>query len=93
MIINIDCNLYQLEVGGSRGQPKKILSPNVEINWDDGHYVALGRNVALGRSHHGLQCDECNYDEIMEKCSQIATNMFELYDILKKEKGEKNNEY
>ena len=87
MIINIDCNLYQLEVGGSRGQPEKILSPDVEINWDDGHYVTLGR------SHHGLQCDEGNYDEIMKKCSQIATNMFELYDILKKEKGEKNNEY
>ena len=87
MIININCNLYQLEVGSSRGQPKKILSPDVEINWDDGHYVTLGR------SHHGLQCDGDNYDEIMKKCSQIATNMFELYDILKKEKGEKNNEY
>ena len=86
MIINIDCNLYQLEVGGLRGQPIKVLDPDVEIKWHDGYYATLGR------THHGLQCDEKNYDEIIKKCSQIAANMFELYDILEKEKKEKENE-
>ena len=86
MIINIDCNLYQLEVGGTRGQPKKVLSPDVEINWNSGRYTTLGR------THHGLQCNEKDYNKIMIKCSEIAEKMFELYDILKKHKKEKENE-
>ena len=46
--MNIECNLYQLEVGGIKKQPKKLLSPDVEIKWDNGFYVTLGR------THHGL---------------------------------------
>lgn len=41
--MNIECNLYQLEVGGTK-----------------------------------------NYDEIMKKCNEISTKIFELYDILEK---------
>lgn len=79
--MNILCELYQLEVGGTRNQPKKILNPDVEINWEGGYYATLGR------THHGLQTDnQKQYDEIMKKCSEIATKIFELYDIL--EKGE-----
>lgn len=41
--MNIKCNLYQLEVGGLRGQPKRKLSPDVEIEWKNGLYATLGR--------------------------------------------------
>ena len=82
--MNIECNLYQLEVGGTRNQPKKMLSPDIEIRWEKGYYATLGR------THHGLQTDYKNYNEIMEKCSQIATNIFELYDLLQKETNNKN---
>lgn len=79
--MNILCELYQLEVGKTRNQPKKILSPDVEINWEGGYYATLGR------THHGLQTDnQKQYNEIMKKCSEIATKIFELYNIL--EKGE-----
>lgn len=79
--MNILCELCQLEVGGIRNQPKKILSPDVEINWEGGYYATLGR------THHGLQTDnQKQYDEIMKKCSEIATKIFELYDILEKGK-------
>ena len=77
--MNIECNLYQLEVGGIKKQPKKILSPDVEIKWDNGFYTTLGR------TYHGLQTDCKNYDEIMKKCSEISTKIFELYDILNNE--------
>lgn len=77
--MNILCKLYQLEVGGTRNQPKKLLSPDVEINWEGGYYATLGR------TQHGLQTDnQKQYDEIMKKCSEIATKIFELYDILGK---------
>lgn len=78
--MDIKCNLYQLEVGGTRNQPKKLLSPDVEIKWENGFYATLGR------THHGLQTDCKNYDEIMKKCSEISTKIFELYDILEKNK-------
>ena len=77
--MNIKCNLCQLEVGGIKNQPKKLLSPDVEIKWENGYYATLGR------THHGLQTDCKNYDEIMKKCSEISIKMFELYDILNKE--------
>lgn len=76
--MNIKCNLYQLEVGGIKNQPKKLLSPDVEIKWDNGFYATLGR------THHGLQTDCKNYDEIIKKCGEISSKMFELYDILEK---------
>ena len=78
--MNIECNLYQLEVGGIKKQPKKLLSPDVEVKWDNGFYVTLGR------THHGLQTDCKNYDEIINKCGEISAKMFELYDILEKNK-------
>lgn len=74
-IIDIQCNLYRLRL------EDKILSPDIEMRWNDGYYATVGR------THHGLQCDNNkNYNEIMEKCNEIATKMFELYDILEKEK-------
>lgn len=76
--MNIECNLYQLEVGGTKNQPKKLLSPDVEIKWKNGFYATLRR------THHGLQTDCKNHDEIMKKCNEISTKIFELYDILEK---------
>lgn len=72
-LIDIQSNLYRLRI------EDKILSPDIEIRWENGYYATLSR------THHGLQCDNKNYDEIMKKCNEIAQKMFELYDILEKE--------
>lgn len=72
-LIDIQSNLYRLRM------EDKILSPDIEIRWKNGYYATLSR------THHGLQCDNKNYDEIMKKCNEIAQKMFELYDILEKE--------
>lgn len=85
MIININANLYQLEVGGTHNIPVKTLSPDVEIKLDNGYYATLGR------THHGLQYDGKENEKVMNKCSEIATKLFELYDILKEEKDKNGN--
>lgn len=75
--MQIICKLYQLEL------ETNLLSPDIEIKWQNGLYATLGR------THHGLQTNYKNDTDIMNKCSEIAQKMFELYDLIQKEEKRK----
>ena len=76
----IECRLYNMMMADQE------LPPDVEIKWDGGYYVQM--KLANGVRGQGLQIDGNNYGEKMVLCKRISDALFELQELIEKEKRE-----
>lgn len=79
----IECRLYNMLIADQE------LPPDVEIKWDGGHYVQM--KLSNGVRGQGLQTDGNNYGEKMVLCKKISDALFELQELIEKEKSENDN--
>ena len=76
----IECRLYNMMMADEE------LPPDVEIEWDGGYYVQM--KLSNGVRGQGLQIDGNNYGEKMVLCKKISDALFELQELIEKEKRE-----
>ena len=79
----IECRLYNMIVFDEE------LPPDVEIKWDGGYYVQM--KMSNGVRGEGLQIDGNKYNEKRELCRKISEALFELQELIEKEKSENDN--
>lgn len=79
----IECRLYNMLIADQE------LPPDVEIKWDGGYYVQM--KLSNGVRSEGLQVDGNKYNEKRELCRKISDALFELQELIEKEKSENDN--
>ena len=80
----IECRLYNMLIADQE------LPPDVEIKWDGGYYVQMKWKDDETRGE-GLQIDGNEYNKKRELCRKISDALFELQELIEKEKSENDN--